>query len=486
MSSRIRDKFTGAGAWWLLAPVLLLSRCGVYAGLADLDYYWQADLGSDVLSGLGFNTAVGLVWEGAGLGEYLNHEWLFCIVLSLFRSLFGDWGVFALKAFICLLTGVCTARFLKRFDLLGGSVSRGIFILLCVFLNAMVFVKVKAYSLSVLFLMEELVLLQDWRDSSSKRERMLVFDRMLLLCIVWNNVHSGSVPLFFFFAAVWLDWQLEEILCGVTCAVSLLVNPYGYKLLLFDMFHASDKWMRAVNGDWASVDAKTVLGVICAFLLASAFVLLIFDTGRRFRIIVSVTVVFFLSMSSARHCIYLFPFLYLATSGCCLFDKTDKVLARAFIGVRLIIVFVSLMFSVMGFVSGIIQAKSEGYRMWYVCDGLVFAMKEAGFTPDSRLFTDPDVVYLKALRYQDFTVGAYPLVANRVLDSDVLLSYGGEAQISQIIDFYAFDGYVFCKWNLKVPYYDVESPLYAYLVHQGYEKVYDDGWLVCFSNKKGD
>ena len=52
MISRIRDKFAGAGAWWLLAPVMLLSMCGVYAGLADLDYYWQADLGSDVLAGL--------------------------------------------------------------------------------------------------------------------------------------------------------------------------------------------------------------------------------------------------------------------------------------------------------------------------------------------------------------------------------------------------------------------------------------------------
>ena len=484
MISRIRDKFAGAGAWWLLAPVMLLSMCGVYAGLADLDYYWQADLGSDVLAGLGFNTADGLVWQGAGLGEYLNHEWLFCVAMSLFNSLFGVWDVFALKVFMCLLTGVCTAWFLKRFSLIDGSVSRGMFILLCVFLNAMVFVKVKAYSLSVLFLMAELVFLKDWRDSESKRARVLVFLRVLMLCVVWNNVHSGSVPLFFFFASVWLDWRLKEILCGVACAVSLLVNPYGYKLLLFDMFHASDKWMRAVNGDWASVDAKTVLGVICTFLLASAFVLLIFDAGRR--IIVCVTVVFFLSMSSARHCIYLFPFLYLATSGCILFDKVDGLLFKAFVGVKPIIVFSSLVFALMAFISGVSQAVSEGYRMWYVDDEFVSAMEGAGFTSDSHLFTDPDVVYLKPLGYLDFTVGAYPLVANRVLDSDVLLSYGGEEQISQIIDFYAFDGYVFCKWNLKVPYYDVESPLYAYLVHQGYEKAYDDGWLVCFSNKKGE
>ena len=167
------------------------------------------------------------MWQGAGLGEYLNHEWLFCVAMSLFNSLFGVWDVFALKVFMCLLTGVCTAWFLKRFSLIDGSVSRGMFILLCVFLNAMVFVKVKAYSLSVLFLMAELVFLKDWRDSESKRARVLVFLRVLMLCVVWNNVHSGSVPLFFFFASVWLDWRLKEILCGVACAVSLLVNLTG-------------------------------------------------------------------------------------------------------------------------------------------------------------------------------------------------------------------------------------------------------------------
>lgn len=94
------------------------------------------------------------------------------------------------------------------------------------------------------------------------------------------------------------------------------------------------------------------------------------------------------------------------------------------------------------------------------------------------LFTSSvDVIHLGM---KSFYTGAYPLHPDRMQDALTLLAFGNDEQIKAIIDHYGLNKFVFCKWNERCEYYQIENPLYGYLKNNpGYQCLYDSDNL-CF------
>lgn len=69
---------------WFYICLIALSLTGVAYGLVDLDYFWQVDLGRQIVQDGNFNGCYNQVWGSLGVAEYYDHEWLTNIIFYFF------------------------------------------------------------------------------------------------------------------------------------------------------------------------------------------------------------------------------------------------------------------------------------------------------------------------------------------------------------------------------------------------------------------
>ena len=196
--------------------IFFIYLISVFAGLADFDYYWQVALGRNIVTKGDFNSVYNLVWGTNGVSEYLDHEWLTNVFFYL-MSLLGYRYIAITKLVISAFCGICTILYIKNENKDLNTVSIiGLFVY--TFMISTVFIKVKAYSISLGFVLIEIILLKKYNRVKSligyeysavhymknkDKEPILYFISLLVLCIIWNNMHSGSIPLFFGIAGLY-------------------------------------------------------------------------------------------------------------------------------------------------------------------------------------------------------------------------------------------------------------------------------------------
>ena len=281
-------------------------------GLSDYDYYWQAKLGKYIVTEHNFNGAYDLVWGNLNVESYLDHEWLSNIIFYMF-SLLGTCGIFLLKFSICLFLGISICLMMDMFCKKIDGINL-VSLLVVIFLVSCLVFKVKAYSISMAFVIFEIMLLYKYKNN--KANKYLIY--AVLLLIIWNNFHSGSMPLFFVIAGVfWLVHlrNKESLICGIVCVLSTGINPYGYKLVLFDLAHNNNSVMKDLLLDWRPIDAKEEYGIMCFIVLAIILFNILVSKYEidYFTIIISILFLY-LILSSARHMIYIIPIFILLLS----------------------------------------------------------------------------------------------------------------------------------------------------------------------------
>lgn len=456
----------------LIAVVVFIS---MYAGLADYDWYWQCELGEAIIKDFNFNEVYNLHWGTKGVSEYLDHEWLTNILFYLCSST-GMYGISIAKLLICAAYAVATCYYLEAEGKEYNEASM-IGILAYVFMMAGVFIKVKAYIISVVFLFVELVLLKKYKASSSSK----YFLYMFVLLIVWNNMHSGSLPLFFIVAGVyWLTdlKRSKEVLFMLPIyIVGTFINPYGPKLVWFDLTHNFDPVMKEIVMDWRCIDAKETLGVLCALIvLGVVFFLIGTDLKAHLFDVCMIGVVLLMSLQSARHLIYLAPFFYSVV----LDNKYTIKLGDTF------------WFLVRGFCVGIcalslLQAFGpSNYKTYYGADyiepDLLELLQETNSdTCDGLFATD---IGLWQYDLKPFTSGAFPCTRERALASYELGYSASEARIEELIDEWGLTKFVAIKHNPAVPFGEGNGVLYAYLsTHDEYKLLYDSDFYYYFVRK---
>lgn len=456
---------------YFYALVMMACLCSLYAGLVDLDYYWQADLGMHELRFLDFNWCRNQVWGTKGLGEYLDHEWLCNIFFYLLYG-FGEYRVLVTKFFISLITGITLIWYIRheKKDLKDWQC---ITLVMVILTYSLIFLKVKAYSVSFLFVLVEIVLLREYSSEVGHK----TFIKLLALCILWSNFHSGSVPIFFVIAGTFylFQYRTKKVFAyGVLCFLSTFLNPYGYRLMLFNMTHFFDKTMKSIIRDWDGIDLSKPIGVAVFILIFMLVYLMIKTKEKAIEEVVLVILMIYMSISSIRHTIYLFPFLILYICRADL-DFKLRVDWRC-AGV------VGLFVCILSVQSGI--RDKEGYNFRYMSPELEQLVLDTCNGDSTGLFSDGDSSSVLPLGLKDFRTGAYPLVASRTQDCLTLTAYGGVDSIKRIIEYYGLDKFLFCRWNLHTEYYDITNPLYDYLSSSPeYELLYDSDFLCYFVRK---
>lgn len=462
---------------WFYISIFAIFILSLYAGLADFDYYWQVDLGRQIVKNGNFNGIYNQVWGSTGIATYYDHEWLTNILFYL-TSLVCIKGISLMKLLISLFLATCTTFYIRSEKKELNIVST-IELLVFYFLLSVVFFKVKAYCISVGFLLLEVMFLKQYKRSKSNK----YFIYMLILLLFWNNMHSGSIPLYFGVAGIyWLINLRDEkkiLLYGVGYLASTLINPYGYKLVAFNLLHNSDKTMKEYILDWKALDAKTAVGVLCAVLIFMCIITLYkVNLKEHLFDVVMLFIVIFLGLESIRQLVYLVPFFTSlaldASVTCKKFNKEQlSYISLFFVGLAILV-------TISTFSS---KNYAEDYAMDYTDDELKQLLVETNKDDCTGLYTEEIDVW--SLGLQSFRHGAFPLTRQRFLDSYLILYCGSDSQIKQVIDYYRLTKFVFPKNNTLIDYYNVNNTLYEYLAsNDEYECLYDSDFY-CYFVKKG-
>lgn len=475
MKSKSSKVFEKICSNWFYICIIAVSLFGISMGLADLDYYWQKDLGRQIITEFNFNGVSSQVWGSIGVHEYYDHEWLCNIIFYLF-SLIPYKPLIWLKLFICLCTGIEFLRFLSFIKFENLNKLKLLQALVIYTLYILVFCKVKAYSFSILFFLEEFILLEKY----CKKEKLSYIIRLGFLYVLWTNFHSGSMPLFFVTAGVyWLTKVRKKkvLLYGVVIALSTLINPYGYKLIAFNLFHNFDNTMKTLIADWRGLDAKTSIGVLCALIILYFVGLMITQRKQNITYILMSFIVLFMSFGSIRHLIYLMPFIFIAIEN----DKFSPVLAKLNTDyVMLFCVGLSILVCITTFITSDYVSYSDNM----IDSKLADVISKEVDSNSIGLFNDHDYISMTEYGKKNFVTGAYPLISDRYKDLHLMLNWGTETQVKNIIDYYNLDKFIFNKYNTSVSYYDIYNPLYEYLSNNSdYECLYDSDMLVFFKRK---
>lgn len=453
----------------------LIVGISLYAGLADYDWYWQCELGEAIVTRGDFNAIYSLQWGTKGVAEYLDHEWLTNVMFYI-CSLGGLFGISLAKLLICIAYAFGTCYYLNSEGKeLNDTAMLGIGGY--VFIMAGIFIKIKAYILSVVFLFFEVILLKRYKKSQDVEN----FAWMLLLLVVWNNMHSGSMPLFFVVAGVYwateLKFNKRVLLALPAYVLSLVVNPYGYKLPVFDFLHNFDPVMKQIVLDWRAIDAKETLGMVCALLiLGVVFFLIGTDLKKHMFDVLMIGLVLFMSFQSARHLIYLAPFFY----SIVLDNKHEFKMSDI---VRMILPGICAGLCALSFAQAF---SEEGYLISYAADyteqELIEAVLETNSETSDGLFAGD--IALWQYDIQTFTSGAFPCTRERTLAAYELLYSASDARITELIDEWELTKFLAIKLNPAIEYRNTNSILYDYLAsHDEYECLYDSDFYFYFVRK---
>lgn len=437
-----------------LVGVVLLS---LYTGLADSDWYWQVKLGEGIVKYGKLNDFSSLVWVD-NLGYYLDHEWLSNIIFYLLSLL--PYGVVITKF---LLVSVCCFSvylFIKNYHKENSEVVVLSTVFILMICSITVF-KVKPYMFSFIFLLLELYFLDRLPTKKSKIG-------LFIISVLWINMH-GSYPLFLcvfgLYALIGIikkELKIREYV--VTFLVSFLgsfINPFGYKLVLFNLLHNSDSTMKVLIEDWKAVDCKTEFGVV-VFLVIAVYIFALSFTKCKFNFAFFFSLaMLFLTLGSARHMLYLsVSIIYLLSTSSTVEDIN--------LNKKIAMVCTYLAF-VIGASSSISLFKTDNferdYMFSFVDESTVGNIKN--YYEDSNyegLFLNSCFNAVLGDGIRTYTCGIYPIVSEEVKNEIYLTWYSSEEDIEKIIRYYNLTGFIVDKYSIYEGY-SRESVLYQYLAN---------------------
>lgn len=246
---------------------ILVIATTLFTGITDNDYYMDVYLGKEELLHHNFSTAVyGLQFGTAGNnGLYLDHEWLYNIFVYIL-SLTGKYHILITNIVIHLLFLAALIIFIREFDRQTendiGIMAKYASILL--FTQA---VLVKAYTVGLISVMILFVLIHRYKDEH-KRKYLVIAGILLLLTA---NIHSSTYLIEMAILGVLfvIDKTLrakETVAAGLCYMLLSVINPYGIKLIIFDLQHYNDPLMKRIVGEWQSAGIFDSLPIILMLL----------------------------------------------------------------------------------------------------------------------------------------------------------------------------------------------------------------------------
>lgn len=212
--------------------------------IADLDFWWHLKTGQVTLEQKQFQRTEIYSFTAAGR-EYIDHEWLFQVVMFWFYSKFGPAGAIVLKCAILSLIYVLTTRYLLQQNASPYLIFTVQFLSICGGLPRMI---ERPEIFTALFFITTFLIV-DYSLRSGKRTVLILLPPLF---VFWSNFHAavilGLVLLAIFSLGLFLEILLRReqyptyynasikdvgvlLVLSVICALISGLNPYGYRVL---------------------------------------------------------------------------------------------------------------------------------------------------------------------------------------------------------------------------------------------------------------
>ena len=213
------------------------------------------------------------------------HEWLSEVIMAVIHSMFGLSGVVAFFAFLLSLTIYLLFKVLRTYRT---NLLIAIVVMILVFNSTQIHWLARPHVFSFLLMITYHYLLESWH--CGKTNRLYLLPPIMLL---WVNLHGGYLGGFILLGAYLVGnlasmlsappadcevrrQQLKQLSITIlACLAACLLNPQGYKILLFPFKLVSDRFIMDHIGEFLSPDFhvwmpfKYLLLLLIAVLAAS-------------------------------------------------------------------------------------------------------------------------------------------------------------------------------------------------------------------------
>ncbi len=470
---------------FLLSLIFAFSVSTV-VGIGDYDFIWQTHLGKTIITEHRFDGLYDLIWGTQGLGWYLDHEWLTNVIFYLLNCCFGLVGSIVVYKIIIELALSISIYFLVKEFIDDFSNMSWFTYLACVTMSwnfSMLLVKPKAYDISLVLFIWLIIILERYKKQVISYKSLCVITTVLLL--FWNNLHSGSVVLFFgIFGAYWL-FCFRDKKTFLLCCIEILflcINPFGYWLPYFDITHFSDSVMKEVITEWRGFSVDDFAGKSIALFIGIAYLhLLHMKREKENWVYFFLFAVFMLlNLMSIRHYLYLYPIIViLFVKG--QYKDLKKWPVKSFFMPTLFILLMAGYLEIVAWL-GMSEFPTK-YIDNYITDELRVVLADT-LSKDNNGFYDGDInVWSEG--YKSFRTGAFPFTRERVIDS-VHMEKGSSITIRQVIEKYGLNKFLCVKYR-KAEDGVTFTPrhLYDYLRDTDrYTLLYEDDYLAYFVDKE--
>ena len=274
--------------------VMCLVKVGIYGAL-DADYYWHVTLGKYIVTNRSiFRTDI-FSWfaEERGYVE-TAHSWLGSVIIYLFSRITSNQLV-NIGFFVAISTACIAFIMVYRYGCpLEKSNARYNTVNCCfgtfagAILLKLTLVARPQYFGLILFILE-IILLHDGFEKPESRKCWF----MPLIALLWANMHGGSLPVMFAFQALFaglsflkpFSWKgfgqtspktnariKRFILLLAADFVAVLINPYGWKILIYSFFTNNSATKRQVM-EWFPAKLLEPVAVIALLALLGMLLL---------------------------------------------------------------------------------------------------------------------------------------------------------------------------------------------------------------------
>ena len=466
-------------------------------GISGNDFWWHVKVGEWIVTHGSVPATDIFSWIGQQHHiSWTAHEWLSEVLLYLIYSSCGQVGIYLLSmglaALMTLLLVLQVGERVTKNILISGL----FFILFTVLTSLFFYGRPQIFSFFLLF--AELKILYGYMEDASAGS---VFFSPLIACL-WSNLHGGSACLSYMLCALFLiasafRFRLGRIYSGrktkgqvcklllvtVLSVAGIMVNPIGYRALIYPYVNVSNALQMSVISEWQVPDAKNIGHLILYFLPIVLMSAGFFTETKKIRLIDLMMMGFFvlLFMRSSRFIILwyiaaaFYAFDYLPA---CRMKELTKRFEKGFcvLGILLLLVPIGS-----GIYEIYMKAASGQMISTALSEEMTACIKEA---EPQRIFNDYNVG--ETLIYHDipvfFDARADLYAAEHIFEDGISLLFleqcnterkGEFVNPEELIEQYGFDGYVVLK----------SRPLYAYMMShpERYELVLEDettGYLV--------
>lgn len=294
--------------------VILVVFAACIFKIADLDFWWHLKTGQVTLEQKQFQRTEIYSFTAAGR-EYIDHEWLFQVVMFWMYSKFGPAGAILLKSAILSFIYFLTTRYLLQQNASPYLIFTVQFLSICGGLPRMI---ERPEIFTALFFVTTFLIV----DYSLRNHKRTVLIFLPPLFVLWSNFHAavilGLVLLAIFAAGLVLEFLMKRehypthynasikdlgfiVLLLAVCAIASGLNPYGYRVLTvpFELTSIINSGILH-NDEWRKPSPFTLPFYYLCVLFAFAVALLNF---RRLSIVHFLVMAFFgyISMKYIRN-----------------------------------------------------------------------------------------------------------------------------------------------------------------------------------------